>query len=526
MAAISPYETALQLQRPRPTHIKDQLDGDRVTAYWTYWDIFRNVAEAWEAVLRDDTGDEVSRRLIPSARTVIEATNRYLAKNPAITSQAISTAPDGTEVTAPPEAVAQVMKLWKDFATREEFFSKFISMKRWMLIRGDGLFHLMADDTKAEGSRLRMEELDPSTYFTINDPIDTNRITGCYIVTIVDDDEGEPIAQRQEYRKIITEEDAAEFGNPIGTVFTRLTFWEEDGWDDRTDVEELAPVDPPTRFGDSPLLEGFALPSEIDTLPVYHFRNNREGNLQFGISEIQGIETLLAGIIQTATDEDVTITLTGIGVYVTTSGKPRDAQNQEIEWVIAPASVIELEGVNDKFDRVKGVDTVQPLLDHIGLLEGQSLKTTGTPDIAVGSVDVKVAESGIALAIQMAPILAKNLEKEMELKTKTDQMLYDLVNKWFPAYEGLNPQGVSLAVMFDDPLPTDRVATLAEILQMLAAKVISIKFAQQLIKERLGYNIPDNMMAEMVAEQAQILDAAGQRLDQEAAGTDSGGAEV
>lgn len=517
MAAISPYETALELERPRPKHVKNDSDGDRVTAYWTYWDVFRNVPEAWEAVLRDDTGDEVSRRRIPTARTVIEATNRYLAKNPAVTAEPIAIQPDGTELTATPEATASVMKVWSDFAKREEFWTKFISLKRWMLIRGDGLLHLMADDTKPEGQRLRLEELDPSTYFTINDPIDPQRVTGCYIVTIVNDDEGEPIAQRQEYRKITNEEEASEFGSPIGTVFTRLSFWEEDGWDDR-EGEEVTPVDAPRRFATSLLLEGFALPAEIDTLPVYHFRNNREGNLPFGISEIQGIETLLAGIIQTATDEDITITLTGVGVYVTTSGKPRDAQGNEEDWVIAPASVIELESENDKFDRVKGVDTVQPLLDHIDLLEGHALKTTGTPDIAVGSVDVKVAESGIALSIQMAPILAKNTEKEMELKTKLDQMLYDIVNKWAPAYERIDPAGVTLSVTFDDPLPTDRVATLAEITGMLAAKIISIKYAQHLVKERLGYNIPAGMMEEIAAEQAALLDAAGSRLDQEAAG--------
>jgi len=517
MAAISPYATALELERPRPSHITNTQDADRVTAYWTYWDVFRNVAEAWEAVLRDDDGDEVSRRRVPSARTVIEATNRYLAKNPAVVPNPISVGPDGTEITAPPETLAQVMKLWGDFAKREEFWSKFISLKRWMLIRGDGLFYVTADDTKPEGTRLRLEEMDPSTYFTIVDPIDEKRVIGCYIVEIVDDDEGEPIAQRQEYRKITSEEDAAEFGAAIGTVFTRLTFWEEAGWDDRDDPEALEPVDPPARFGDSPLLEGFTLPPVIDSLPVYHFRNNREGNLPFGISEIQGIETLLAGIIQTATDEDITITLTGIGVYTTTSGKPRDSQGNEQEWIIAPASVIELEGEKDRFDRVKGVDSVTPLLDHLGMLEGQSLKTTGTPDIAVGSVDVKVAESGIALAIQMAPILAKNTEKEMELKTKVDQMLFDLVNKWFVAYEGLNPGGVSLAVMFDNPLPTDRVATLNEIIQLLGAKIISIAFAQQLVRDRLGISIPANMLAEIAAEQAQLLDAVGQRVDQEAA---------
>jgi hypothetical protein len=126
----------------------------------------------------------------------------------------------------------------------------------------------------------------------------------------------------------------------------------------------------------------------------------------------------------------------------------------------------------------------------------------------------------------MAPILAKNLEKEMELKTKVDQMLFDLVNKWFVAYESLNPAGVSLAVMFDDPLPTDRVATLTEIITLLEAKIISIAFAQKLVRDRLGISIPADMLAEITAEQTSLLDAAGRRLDTEAAATDPAGAEI
>lgn len=115
----------------------------------------------------------------------------------------------------------------------------------------------------------------------------------------------------------------------------------------------------------------------------------------------------------------------------------------------------------------------------------------------------------------------------MELKTKLDQMLYDLVNMWFPAYEGLDPGGVTLRVMFGDPLPVDRVAVLKEILDLLAAKVISVQYAQRLVRERLGYDIPTDMMAQIVEEQGQLLDAAGGRLEAEAAATTTpAGAEI
>jgi hypothetical protein len=62
-------------------------------------------------------------------------------------------------------------------------------------------------------------------------------VTGCYIVNIILDDEGEEVAARLHYQKINTPMDADDpdlAGNGgVGTVFAKLTFWEVDGWDDR-----------------------------------------------------------------------------------------------------------------------------------------------------------------------------------------------------------------------------------------------------------------------------------------------------
>ena len=509
MAGISPYNTALKLGRPRPIYVVNELDADRVTAYNTYEDIFHNVEEAFIAVLRNDDGDELSRRFIPAARMIIEATNRYLAKDPTITPTPVVINPDGSELAADQATLLQLMKLWGDLAKREEFWTKFMTLKRWLLIRGDALLHVTADDTKPEGTRISVNEVEPASYFTVPNPIDPAKVDGVYLVSIVDDDEGEPVVQRQQYTKLET-----------GRIWTQLRFFTVDKWDDRFPLteEDLEEADVPERFADSPLIGGFELHPQITQIPVYHFRNNRRGNDPFGLSELQGIETLLSGITQTATDEDQTVVLTGVGIYVTTSGKPRDVDGNEEDWVIAPASVMELESSEDRFERVPGVTTVQPLLDHLGMLEAQAQKTTGTPDIAVGRVEVTVAESGVALAIEMAPILAKNAEKEVDLKTKMEQMLYDLVTMWMAVYEGLDAKGVTLQLTFGDPLPVDRKAVLAEITEMVTAKLIPIEFAQVLLRERLGYNIPDDAMASMVAEQTQMLDPTGTRLDAAAAG--------
>lgn len=518
MAPLSPYTTALKLGRPKPTHIKNTIDQERVAAYWTYWDIFRNVEEAWTQVLRDDTGNEIARRYVPAARTIIEATNRYLGRDITVTPEPLATAPDGTTFAPPEPDVLALMKLFTDFWKREEVPTKFASFKRWGLIRGDAIFHLMADDTKPEGTRLRLVEADPSAYFPIEDPADNTRINGVYLVTIVEDDENKAIAQRQSYLKADN-----------GTIFSKLEFFEVDAWDDRLPLkaEDLKPVPTPSWASTLPITTGITLPTQITSIPVYHYRNNRSGTEPFGVSELQGIETLLAGVNQTATDQDIAVGLQGIGVYWTTSGRPRDASGNEVPWIIAPASIIELESPDDKVGRLDGVGDLKPLLDHAGYLENKARETTGTPDVAVGKVDVQVAQSGIALSMQMSPITSKNVEKELEHKGKLDQMWFDIVTMWLPAYEGLADVGIRLATTFGDPLPINRKEVLDEIVLLITNHLISIEFAQQVIQEKLGYTFPKDMLATIANEQQTLLDATGVRLAADAAaGGPPGGAAV
>jgi len=340
------------------------------------------------------------------------------------------------------------------------------------------------------------------------------------VVTIVTaDDPTKEIAQRIEYRKIRTPDDVSEFGAPIGSIFYRVGYFETDGWDDRPPLPptDLKPVEVPDwaapAEGSLDYITGFALPPEITTIPIYHFRNRREGTELWGRSELQGLESLLAGIIQTASDEDLTISLHGIGVYTTDSGQPRDSKGNVVDWVIAPASVLEL-SPGTTFNRVKGVDSVKPMLDHMDMLERGTRETSGTPDIAVGKVDVAVAQSGVALALEMSPILAKNSETEEDLKATLDQMFFDLVTMWLPAYEGANFGGVLYQIVFGDPLPVDRKGIIEEITSLVDSKIIPIRFALQILKDKLGYDVdPVAMAAEVQAEASAALDAAAARVD-------------
>lgn len=520
--AVSPYQTALALKRPAPSHVEDGFYNlDRIQAYGTYADIWSNISVAFDALLRSGD-DPKARRYVPMVRGLIEGINRYLAKDPEI----VWTAQPGATVDE--NAMTEFTAIFNAFLAREEFDIKFLGMKRWWLVKGDSLLVLSADPSKDQFKRLRLSEVPADQYFPIYDPVDADRVIGVYLASIVSDDDDNDIVQRIEYQRATNNERAAFFGTPLGGIFYRVGYYETDGWDDR-DGEPLKPVDTPS-WAETPAdavadpLVGYPLPTQITAIPVYHFRNNRRGGIEgrYGTSEIQGLESLLAGAIQNATDEDQAIALLGIGVYTTDSGKPRDANGRLAEWEISPGTVIELEK-DGKFNKVDGVSTVQPIQDHLSFLKGSAREASAIPDVAAGTVDANSAASGIALQIQFQPVTAKNAEKEAELNSKLTQLLHDLVNMWYPAYEGYTPPMVDPTVTFGNPLPLDRAAALKEILDMVAANVVSREWAAQTISERLGYTFPAGMLATVIKEQEQLVDATGARIASDAGATTDDG---
>lgn len=518
---VSPYQTAIALGRPAPSYISDRAaeDKERVWAYTTYDDIYANVPEAFGNVLRSDD-DPKSRRYIPYGRAIVEATNRYLAKDLTISYEIPLESP------ATPEQQAELKQFVEGLLTRESFMTKFAEVKRDMLKRGDGFFQVSADATKPEGSRIRITVLDGSQYFPIKYGNDPERIAGVYIITLLTAADGNTVvAQREWFQKILTEEDvaAAGPGATIGGIFYKMEFFERDGWDDRFPLSknDLKPVPPPDWIkwteAQQLAMQGIMLPDTITSIPIYHFPNVPKHGM-FGVSLLQGTETILAGITQNVTDEDLAVALAGIGVYWTDSGSPKGPNGEDLEWNLAPASVMELTA-GRKFGRVEGITTVQPMQDHIGSLKDAALETTGTPDIAVGKVDVQVAESGVALAIKMAPVLSGNSEREDVIRNKLEQMLYDILNGWAPAYEGRQPIEGSFIVnvSFGDPMPTDRAATLEEVRVIVESKIADAQWAREYLSEKLGFTFPDDIAQRMAAAAQQELDAEAARLEQAAA---------
>lgn len=481
-------------------------DSIRVRAYGTYEDFYHNRPETFKVMLRGDDDEEQHEVYIPSAKKCIEATNRFLGKEfDFAVSQRFGTEQEQTALER------MLLNLFK----RERMYVKFSNQKRYGLIRGDVCWHITADLTKEPSKRLSIHELNPANYFPIEDPDNPDRLLGCHIVDVVEDpeDPDKTIARRLTYLKkgvlprggdLVGYE--MEEGNTQTGITSEITHWGLGKWDDRNlKQDELERRSAP---GDRDLIE---LPDVITQLPVYHWRNNEIPGMRFGLSEIAGVETLIAAVNQAVNDEDLVLVMQGLGFYWTNARPPVNADGSPGDWRVGPAMVAEVP-VDGKFERASGVSSVSPYQDHISMMKSDVMESLGIPDIAAGKVEVTVAESGVSLALQMLPIIAKNSEKEEQIIGIMDQMLYDIITMWFPAFEEFNPGAAMAAVVVGDPIPRNRDAAIQEVILLFTSGLITIAQAQAKLSE-LGYSFVNGDDKKVILEAHQRARAEMGELD-------------
>lgn len=477
-------------------------DQERIQAYRAYEDMYWNRPETYKLVQR---GDDDQPLYLPSARKIVEATNRFLAI--------------GWDFNVGSQAgTAEEQKATREFLSklfkREKVYTKFKAQKRNGLIRGDAVWHIIADKNKPGGRRLTIQEVQPHNYFPIFSKEDPDYQTGVHLVNLVPDpsDSKKQVARRQTYRRIPQ-------ANGTYTITSELGLYEIGKWDDRYlepgDLSRVAVLRPEFT------LEG------IGSLPVYHIPNFHPGaTYVFGSSQLRGIEVAMGNINQTISDEALTLIMQGLGVYATNAGPAVDEEGTETEYEIGPARVIEYPA-DGKFERISGVSSVAPMLDHAKYVMDESMTGVGVPEIAAGRVDVTVAESGISLQFQMSPILAGNAEKEEDMLGTYDQMIYDICQYWLPSFEQFR-DGMECDVAFEvgDPMPVNREAVIKEVVQLVTPPspgvpaLITLEMAIEKLTE-LGWEYPANA-ADVLrgdAEKAAALalpDTGADRLDEEA----------
>jgi len=497
MPEVNQYSSAKPLLGSLPSWIPDVLEQQRIASYALYEAIYWCVPDTFKLVSR---GAEDRPIYVPAGRVIVETLHRYMANDLQVITDPLFGTPNDQLL------ATQVMT---DLVRRERFYSKFNMNKRYGIMRGDWLFHVYADPARPPGSKISIFALDPSTVFKVTNPDNVDEVIGYWIAEqqLVGD---KTYVRRQTYIKTTMT------GGPSPIEY-RDELYEVDKWWGI----DATPINVPN----GPVLQpSVTLPAPIDSLPIYHISNFNEPNTLWGSSEIRGLERILAAINQSVSDEEIALALEGLGVYATDSGTPVDDNGEEVPWNLGPGRVVELPD-GKKMDRVTGVSSVTPYQDHIGYLHRLLDEAKAMSPVAKGQVDVTMAESGVALLIELGPLLATAVEREQIVTDVMTNFLFDLA-KWYVGYEG----GAFNSLMevtrwvpkYGNKIPVDVAAKVKEILAIAASKpqVVSMSYVRNKLRT-LGYeDMPDetSMAGEILQEttaSAQIAaDVTGARVDQ------------
>lgn len=470
-------------------------DQERIAAYAKYEEIYWSSEEGFAEVLRGDNEQPV---FMPTAKTLVDTVNRYTAPgfNYVISSPVTA---DGTAATND-EAVAVAQLAFEQLFKREMFFSKFNAAKRNGLIRGDWIFHILADDTKPVGKRLKIYTVDPGAYFPVYDENDPDKLVKVHLAEQIVQG-SDTLVSRLTYTRVF---DAN--GNQTGITVEHALF-KPDEWT-AADAKPTAVVMPVK-----------TLPPAIPAIPVYHLRNF-DPTMPFGSSEMRGLESVLLGINQTVSDEDMALALDGIGIYATDAGTPVDENGNEVDYIMGPGRV--LSGATN-LRRISGVGSVTPYGDHYDRMFGAARQSLGASDVAIGKVESATAESGVALLLQLAPMLASTGEKDQHIIDVMSQFFYDLCY-WLATYEELTPllmsggEGATVPSVLITPtigekIPTNLKQLIENIagLRSLVPPLISVATSTKLLRAA-GLALEENE-AELVAQEEQATADAAASAD-------------
>lgn len=472
MADESQYQTVTPLVGALPTWVTQKLDQERIAAYDLYDDMFHNNPDTFALTLR---GIDDQPILVPTAKSIINNMSRYVGRGFGFS------VPKGKGSDA--EQTLAIMT-YGDLFKREELLSKFKMGIKEMMRRGDLFWYIQGDSSKPAGSRISVTTVDPRSVFKLTLDDDPNRVVGYMIVEQYL--EGDKVAVKRQRWLKNTSPEHPNYGNPIAPVAYDSVSIEADGWQ-----------------GDNPKIlktetKQMLLAPHIVQLPLYHMMNDAETTNTYGSSALRSLERVIAAINQAASDEDIALAMAGLGMWKSGGGNPVGDDGQTpSDWIIGPGRVVE----DPTFERIDGVKSVSPSQEHIKYLESSLDGTVGITDVTRGEVQAQVAESGVALAIRMAPTIDMAEEKDLHIKDVMDHILYDL-KAWLIDFEGVDLTNVDVITAFGDKMPRNRDAELKELHELLAAGVISVEYFQFLLQEKFGYVLPADINDQIARDKA------------------------
>lgn len=475
-ATTTPWSTTTSFVSGFPDWVGVENQA-RIAAYQVYQDMYWSEDQAFELIRRNEDGRPI---YIPKPKMIVDTTAHYLLK--------------GLHIgVADPEKHAELVAFIDAFCKRERFYSRFQVAKLAGVARGDWVFHITADPNKDEGSRISLNSVDPASYFPEFDTDDLEKRTGAKLVEQSEhpDDPSKTVVKVLRYWQ---EFDPATGKKTSSLVFREENLWEMKGWNNPKEaklVKVLIPAGP--------------LPTNITTIPLYHFKNAEWDGFDFGNSELKGYERIFQGIDQAISDEEISLALVGLGVYATDAGRPKDAQGRDTDWIVAPGTVWEMPGAT-MVKRLEGITSVTPVLDHVHYIEDTLLDASGTSEVALGRVDVQTAESEIALALKFQPTLAKIEYRDIAGVEILTQLWFDW-KFWVLEYESQNFIDIEILVTLGGKLPINRAKTIEELNNLIDRKVISKKFYRDRLTVLLGYTFPDTIEQDIIDEQVAAAEA-------------------
>ena len=165
MATTDRYKSVVStLDLPQPAWVTDAEDSMRVAAYDGYQQMYDNVPDTFKTAMR---GTNDKPLYAPGAKRIVETKNRYLARDWGwVVLSVLPAAEDGTPG-GDALAIETLQNALAVFAGREELPTKFYSLKRSFLTKGDACWLVSQDLGKPAGSQISITELDPRQYFRI-----------------------------------------------------------------------------------------------------------------------------------------------------------------------------------------------------------------------------------------------------------------------------------------------------------------------------------------------------------------------
>lgn len=475
---FTPYSTVAPLLGALPAWVS-AAEQQRVASYLKYEEIFWSSEAGFEEVLRGDNENPI---FLPTAKTLVNTVNRYTAPDFTYTME-VNPLGAGTDAD-----VVLATQAVEDLFKRERFYSKFASNKRYGLIRGDWLWHILYDLDKPQGHRLSITAVDPAAYFPVYDEEDPEKIIKVHLAELITVN-GQPAVSRLTYEKLLAADGTTQIQRSHG-IFELDKWWE---------------ADKPTAV----VLAAEMLPLEITSIPVYHLKNF-DPNAPFGSSLLRGLESVLVGLNQSISDEDLALAMEGIGIFATDGRGPTDEQGNEIAWILGPGRVLtQANGLR----RITGVTSVSPYGDHLGRLEKAAKESVGASDVAVGQVDGATAESGVAILLKLGPILALTDEGDKDIVDVHGNLFYDLM-KWLAVVEelallqGSGPLAipkVTMTPIIGAKIPVNRKQVIDDVvaLRNLIPPLLSVRTSHDMLRAA-GLAIPDDEAQQLATEAAGV----------------------